>query len=1049
MYRKDLLVRSVSGLIDRRSCALAYPNDLICCGPNYIKERIAMLDRGGRRTGIFRFSRFEVDVQRMELRRDGAALPVQPRVLETLIHLLENRHRTVSKMELIEGPWRGTSVSDGALNQVISLAREAIDDDGERQQAIKTVRGHGFRFVADVQHEAPRTPSSGFVGRAEELSAIAGQLSQAVEGRGSLLLIEGEPGIGKTTLVQQAALEIGPRAVAHWGRCREERDAAPFSVWSEALGSLIATSDGPNARDLADVDRLLFTPSRRSIETADSRPELPAGPSARRAIFDAARRLVLDVSSEQTVLVVLEDLHTADEPSLLLLEFLASHVASARVLLVGTYRHTELSVAHPLQRQLDGALGGASRLRLHGFSRGDVATLLGSLGAPVDPKTFDSVHDLTGGNPFFVEQMVRAAQREGGLSLISSALHRVSVPERITNMVLGGLRALPEPTFALLGAAAIVGCEFELGLLRAIADSKGPETLDCLAPALAHGAVRERDVGRFEFRHALVQRCLHASLPPGERARLHHRAGVALVDQHRATADVPIERIAHHFFHAAPAGGATEALEYTTRAAREAQRRTAYEEAVLQLDRALRVLDFGAPDPKARGDLLIELGHALHCAGDNEKARAAFDRAYDVARKHGDTEQAARAVDAYAATQKGLVDVPLIERLSEVLSSLPEEDSIVRARVMACLARAGTFGSFVAHPDALAREATEMAERLGDPNTLKTALVSQLWCTRTLLAPLDRWNMAQKAVVAALAAGDGAAACDARIWTIHGALELGDRDAFTRELSHLGAEALALRHAYPAVVVARFRVVEALMHGRFAEAEALAEQAKSLGERMGEQATHVVYWVELSLLRREQGRIGEIEPFIRQLLELIPWDLPWKALLTVVLVETGRGPEAARLLDSFAADGFAGVARDVNWLVNMTNLAEACAALGHEAHARTLHDLLWPHRETHAVVTGGSLYRGPVWRYLGLLSASLGRLDDAALYFSRAIAACEGIGAVAWAAHLDLEMGQVLLRRGNRGDVASARKHLRRAREAALAMEMTVLAERSRELSKR
>jgi hypothetical protein len=288
-----------------------------------------------------------------------------------------------------------------------------------------------------------------------------------------------------------------------------------------------------------------------------------------------------------------------------------------------------------------------------------------------------------------------------------------------------------------------------------------------------------------------------------------------------------------------------------------------------------------------------------------------------------------------------------------------------------------------------------------------------------------------------------------RIWTIHGALEQGDREAFTSELSRLEADAMSLRQAWPVVLVARFRAVEAMMLGRFADADALAERAKALGEKMGEQGTHIVYWAELSLLRREQGRMGEIEPFVRQMIEFLPWDTTWKAGLALVLVETQREAEAARLLDSLAADGFAPIARDINWLLNMSHLAEACAAVGDEAHARTLHDLLWPHRETHAVLAGGSLYRGPVWRYLGLLAASSGRLDEAADYFSRAMAGCEALGAAAWAAHLDLEMGQVLLRRGNQGDLRSAKRHLRRARDAASAMGMTALFERSRKLSKR
>ncbi|HVJ91367.1 MAG TPA: winged helix-turn-helix domain-containing protein, partial [Labilithrix sp.] len=171
----------------------------------------------------FSFERFELDVRKMELRRGGAVVPVQPRVLQTLIYLIHHRDRAVSKDELIAGPWGGTFVSDGALNQVISLLRLAVEDDGKQQNVIKTVRGHGFRFVATVRDRTG--DDDDFVGRTVELNALRELFGEAARGRGSIVLVEGGPGVGKTSLVERAALATASTFRAHWGRAREEGGA--------------------------------------------------------------------------------------------------------------------------------------------------------------------------------------------------------------------------------------------------------------------------------------------------------------------------------------------------------------------------------------------------------------------------------------------------------------------------------------------------------------------------------------------------------------------------------------------------------------------------------------------------------------------------------------------------------------------------------------------------------------------------------------------------------------------------------------------------------
>lgn len=948
---------------------------------------------------VFVFDGFELDVQKMELRRDGMLVAVQPRVLQTLIHLVRHRDRAVSKEELIQGPWGGTVVTDGALNQAISLIRLAVKDDGKQQSVIKTVRGHGFRFVAAVREVSSDVDDDSFVGRSSELRELRERFADAERGRGSIVLIEGGPGVGKTSLVERAVAEQASTTRAHWGRSSEDGGATPFSIWSQALGSLARDMALP---ELAELYRVI--PSRTRIETIDTLPELPEGEVARREVRSAVTRLLVRAASKQPVLLVFEDLHAADEPSLLLIEALCEHVADARLLVIGTFRDTELAAGHPLRRRLDGALGKAARIRLDGLGTSETRKIIGRLlGSSPDDETSSLVADLTGGNPFFIEQLIRAAKREGGIAGVSAALRADRVPERLAEVIRRGLAKVPGETSDVLSAGAVLGREFDLGLVSAIVWTSTEEVLDRLEIALVHGWLREVSVTRFAFTHAVVRATLYEDLSPATRARLHRQAAVALVERSRASADVAVEQIAHHYFLGASTGCVGEAIQFAIEAARDAQQRTAYEEAVFQLERALTALDLGQPNPGMRIDILVELGRSLRCAGDHERARCRLDQAYGLARSLGDVSYAARVVDAYADSQQGLLDFSLVERLREVLADLPDEDSILRARVLARVARATCFVP-MSGADELAQEAVAMAERLGDATTQKIALVSFLWALRRASAPAERLEIAERAVRAAVSTDDLGAACEARVWVIDALLALGRPEAFTVAFSALEAESRSLRQAFPLCIVARFRVVRAMLEGRFSEAEKLAAQAREFGYRIGDQVTDVVFWIQSSLLLRESGRLGELETVVRQMIDFAPWDATWRCFLPIILLETGRVDEARRVFEELATDDFAGIASDMNWLVSMSHLAEVSAALGDVPRAKVLYRLLAAHRAEHVVVAGGSLYRGPVLRYLGLLSAAEGRWDDALRELTGALAALKPLGARGWAAHVEAEI---------------------------------------------
>jgi DNA-binding SARP family transcriptional activator/predicted ATPase len=455
-------------------------------------------------------------------------------------------------------------------------------------------------------------PGWPLVGRRAELAELERALDRSQGGRGAVVLVAGEPGVGKTRLATELVQRAGVRGVAvAWGRCYEGEGAPAFWPWTQVLRMLIGDRDaealrsmvGPAAAELAHVVPELREafPDSEGSATEGYDPE-----KARFRLYETVCRLMAALADRGSLLVVLDDLHWADPASLQLLGFVATQLAGCRVMVVGTYRDTEVDSSHPLGATLAAlARHGATRVALGGLRRVEVGQFVtAATGVAPDSSLVTRLWDRTDGNPFFVGQLVRLLETRGGDAAMLATELATEVPGGVRDVIRHRVGLLPEDTAQVLKLAAVVGRDFEMDVLARVVGGDEEDVLARVETALRAGLVIEQPetVGRCRFVHALVRETLYDELSALRRARLHRRVGEALEDRGRAD---PLE-LAHHFWQAQPAGAAGKALEHAMRAADHAIAHLAYEQAEEQLRRALELVA-RLPEGADRSRLELEL----------------------------------------------------------------------------------------------------------------------------------------------------------------------------------------------------------------------------------------------------------------------------------------------------------------------------------------------------------------------------------------------------------------------------------------------------------
>ncbi|MDX6583212.1 MAG: eukaryotic-like serine/threonine-protein kinase [Solirubrobacterales bacterium] len=887
-----------------------------------------------------------------------------------------------------------------------------------------------------------------FVGRDAELDQMRGSLEDALEGQGRLLLLSGDPGIGKTRTAEQLATYAGVRgARVYWGRCQESEGQPPYWPWSEALRSYVLDADpvglrwqlGSRAADVAQIvpelaDRLGDLGEPPDMETEQARFRL----------FDSFAGFLAGASSDRPMVIVLDDLHWADEPSLLLLRFVARRLADTGLLLIGTYRDVELGRHHPLADTLGDLAGveGARRVTLKGLDATGIADYI-ELTAGVDrppPDLTEAIRDQTGGNPFFIGEVVRLMAAEGQLGE-EGARRQVSIPQGVREVVGRRLDRLSDDANAVLRIAAVYGRDFRLDVLGRVCELSAAEIEAALREAVGDRLVNEPAAGLFSFSHALVRETLQAEVAASKRVAMHLEIADALEQVYAGELDRHLGELAHHFIEAAPLGQVDRAVDYATRAAATASRRLAYEDAAVLYEKALEALELERkPDLDRRLGLLLDLGTAQTRASRVGDARATLDRAARLARELGRTDQMAQAVLGMTLLSvAGVVDDRLIELLNESLEAVGEQDSPLRSQLISGLAQELYWTDPAGRSDDLGLQALEMARRLGDSQSLAFALIRRQFTgavgleeTRRRLRESNEMHDLGKRL------GDRELELRAHVYRLRNRLELGEMHEVDADLAAFERLANELRQPTHLWHVPGLKAMRALIDGRFDDAERLIAEALEAGTRAEEPVSAQFQGTQIALLRRlrrseaDVAELGNLVAGLADLADRFPAIPAWRCSLAATHAELGHENETRAVFETLAADDFADLPLDAQWAISLCLLAEAAVFLDDVPRARLLYEHLLPYDGLNVIAGRAAASYGPVARILGLLAVTDGRLDDAERHFTDALAMSERMGDRPFSAQARLGLAQMLLARGGAdGDRQRALDLLAKALESA------------------
>jgi tetratricopeptide (TPR) repeat protein len=881
------------------------------------------------------------------------------------------------------------------------------------------------------KHMTGGTSGVVFVGRERELDELLHGLDDAVAGRGRLFLIAGEPGIGKSRLADEVAARArAADNVVLSGRCWEAGGAPPYWPWVQSIRSFVRATEPEELRALLGAgvhDMLQLLPELRELAPDPSEAPALDTDAARFRLFDSVTTFLGNASEQRPLVFVLEDVHAADTPSLLLLEFVTRSLADMRTLVMVTYRDVEITRDHPLAGTLVEIARSpvVRRIELGGLGPVEIRRLI-EVTTDVEPSDalVDAVFRETEGNPLFAGEIVRLLASEGRLtSELAGSLK--PVPKGIRDVIGRRIGHLSERCGHVLEIASVLGREFTLDVLGQLSEREPDELLEILDEAARARLVIDTPgmLGGMRFSHTLVRDTLYEELSSAQRVRLHRRAGQAL-EQLRGTNPDHLAELAHHYFAASPMGESEKAIDYARRAAEAAQARLAFEEAARLYRMALQAMTIGeSADDDTRFHILIALGDALNRAGDAESARNEFLEAAALARQRNDAEGLARAALGYGgrfswtALRGDRLFVPLLE---ESLSALGDVKTPLRIMVQARLAA----GPLRDDPDpsrrwAMSEQAVEMARELGETSTMAyalEALVGSIMGPHLLdemLALIDEMH------AVATATGDGEKVLMAHVWRLMARLYEGKMGAVSAERREVGRLAEQLRQGPQNWFITCTDASLALFAGRFDEAIRLGAEAYDAGHR-AEPYSLFAYRVQKLWIYMEQGRTHEIQGEFRDSEQRFVVYPVWRALLPCLLLSYGTRDEAGKALAEILSE-----ARPDNeeWTLAEGVLAEAISEIGDREAATRQYNALFPYRD---MTMGGipDLNLGSVRRPLGKLAAKLGQIDEAVGHFKAAIETNDRMDARPWATRARFELARVLLDRDAPGDREEAERLL-------------------------
>jgi len=985
---------------------------------------------------VQRFGDYELDESAGELRHRGRPVEIQPKPLALLALLVRERARVVPARELQDALWPDTSVTPASLSRAISHARRAIGDTN-RGALIRSFSRRGYRFCADVlelerAQAAPapaggsREPAGIFVGREDPLARLERAFEDCAAGRGAVAIVSGPAGIGKTRLVEHFAGLAGERgARVLFARNRAEEGVPPFWLWVQVLRRLL---EWDGARPL------LREAASRSSELAELLPELASAKAGVRSarpsdtertrflLFDAVSRALSRASRSRPLLIVLEDLQSADPPSLRLLEHLAFEAASEPILVLASVREEFRERGHPLDRTL-GVLRQQERtaeLALGGFSRREVAALLArTLGRAAPSDLISELFARTEGVPLFLREAIRLLSERGVLEQPEKIPRSgIALPGRALDLIRRALDALSDPAASLVAAAAVLGREFTLAAGAEVADLERDAALDLVDEAARLGVLEAspHEAASWRFTHALFHEAAYAGLAAGERVRLHLRAAQRLEREHVGDVVGVIAELAHHHHRALAVGDPERAFVCALQAAEQATQLGAWEQAAQHYEQAVAALAHVRPvEPERRLSVLLALGETCRLSGERTRRREVLAQAMTLARELGRTEDLARAAIGFSDLQDwGVRDDAARGAVTEALAAVGDAGGIARGRL---LTRLAYFDVRSAHEtaQASAREAANLARRERDPEALQDALYVLHFSLGGPDHTAEREQLGEEIVHVASDSRSGDRALISLLDLASDRVMLGD--ATGARAFRARADAIAGERPPPAMRWNRgvYDTGIALLEGRFDEAAALTRDTFVLGRRVEHPYARAVLNGHRVLLAHERGDAAEVLAIFEPAIGAREGPQHWvQAMVARARFAAGREDDARSLFDTLAREDFRDIPRNLRWTGTLVELAVLCSELGDAARAKPLQDLLTPVEHQHGVMPMAICYGGPVRYALARLCDTLGRSDDAAALYEDARAAAGGIGARPMQARIALQLALCVAARDRR-----------------------------------
>ncbi|HEY8755703.1 MAG TPA: AAA family ATPase, partial [Candidatus Dormibacteraeota bacterium] len=748
-----------------------------------------------------------------------------------------------------------------------------------------------------------------------------------MSGQGRLLLVAGEPGIGKSRMADELAARARERGVqVVWGRCWEAGGAPAYWPWVQSFRSLIRHLSADELRaqmgaGAVDIAQLL-PEVRGTLGDLLSPPELDPD-AARFRLFESATAFLRNAAGVRPVMLILDDLQVADTPSLLLLRFVAGALRDDRILILGTYRDTELRPEHPLTTTLTALARepSARQITLRGLDETEVARVIAmAAGFTPQERLVRAAHDETEGNPLFLGEVIRLLLEEGRLTAaVSESGPRLGVPRSVRDVIGQRLEHLSGECVDLLRLASVLGREFNLDALSQLSERPFDDVLEALDEPLAARVITDAPGtrSRLRFSHVVIRECLYDDLGRARQVQLHRRAAQVLETLYEGDAESHLAELAHHFFEGAPGGDVEKAIRYARRAGDRAVSLLAYEEAVRLYRMALQGLELSQPkDPKERCEVLLVLGDAQTRAADETGSKETFLQAAGLSRSLDLGKQLARAALGYGGRfvwVRAGGDPHVIPLLEEGLATLGNGHSELRARILARLAGALRDDRSREPRESLGRQAVDLARRLGDPATLAYALeglYAALWRPDNAN---ERLAIASETVAVGGRAGDRERVLAAHQHVLFVFLELGDMPSVYRELDAIDRLTEVLRQPAQSWSPVNMRAMLALFEGRFEEAESWVSAAFRLRGRTTWSDALLAQALQLFQLRRIQGRLVEIAELVGRAAQQLSWYPVLRCAGAVLSCELGRGTQARTEFEDIAARDFAALPFDNKW----------------------------------------------------------------------------------------------------------------------------------------